>query len=190
MTIVRRLLLGLAALVASIAGADPVRADVDVGPFRILTSASDRVVGGVGVFNLFQDDDPDDVNNDGRSVTGAIEYRGGWRFLGFGPLIGVLGNADGGIYGFAGAVIDIEIADSWVLSPSAAAGLYREGDSKDLGGPIEFRTSIEVAREVAGGLRLGVRISHFSNAFIHDDNPGTETLMATISVPLDWQLTR
>jgi len=46
------------------------------------------------------------------------------------------------------------------------------------------RSQLEVAYRFDGRSRLGLSISHYSNAGLGDDNPGTESLMVNYSVPL------
>ena len=66
----------------------------------------------------------------------------------------------------------------------AMPGLYFEGDGLDLGGPIAFRSGVELGFEAPGGWRYGLSYDHRSNAGIHDDNPGVETVQLRVSVPL------
>ena len=61
-------------------------------------------------------------------------------------------------------------------------GLYRNGN--DLGSSIEFRSRLEIAYRVADRSRIGLAISHVSNAGIEGDNPGTNSVSAYCSVPL------
>jgi lipid A 3-O-deacylase len=100
------------------------------------------------------------------------------------PIIGGLFNADNALYGYAGFDVDYNFAGNLYITPSIAAGAYDEGDSKDLGGALEFRSSLELAYEFDSRSRLGLAFSHISNAGIYDDNPGTETIMLTYSMPV------
>jgi hypothetical protein len=45
----------------------------------------------------------------------------------------------------------------------AMTGLYSRGTGVDLGGPIEFRSGIEVAYHMENGMRLGLGWDHRSN---------------------------
>ena len=62
-------------------------------------------------------------------------------------------------------------------------GLYLDNGGFDLGGPIEFRSGIEVGYENDRGWRFGLSYDHRSNAGIYDDNPGIETVQFRVSVP-------
>ena len=67
----------------------------------------------------------------------------------------------------------------------AMPGLYAAGDDFDLGGPIEFRSGIELGYEAKNGWRYGLSYDHRSNAGIYDNNPGIETVQFRVSVPLN-----
>ena len=62
-----------------------------------------------------------------------------------------------------------------VLTPSFAPGYYHEGSGLDLGHALEFRSQIEFAYRFDDRSRIGVAVSHMSNASIADENPGTES---------------
>lgn len=66
----------------------------------------------------------------------------------------------------------------------AMPGLYAENGGFDLGGPIEFRSGIEIGYENRSGFRFAASYDHRSNAGIYDDNPGIETVQFKVSVPL------
>ena len=124
----------------------------------------------------------DDVNDS--AMLGA-EYRFADQFNGLRPVLGVMANADSGAYVYGGAYWDLPLGTApFVISPGFAVGAYNEGASKDLGSTLEFRSTLEVAYEFDSGHRLGVAISHLSNAGIGDSNPGTETVQAVYSYPL------
>lgn len=65
----------------------------------------------------------------------------------------------------------------------AMTGLYAKGDGADLGGPIEFRSGIEVGYQARNGLRMGLGFDHRSNAGLYSDNPGLETIHFRVSIP-------
>ncbi|MFW2589046.1 acyloxyacyl hydrolase [Sagittula sp. SSi028] len=66
----------------------------------------------------------------------------------------------------------------------AMPGLYFDNGGFDLGGPIEFRSGVEVGWEARNGLRMALSYDHRSNAGIYDENPGIETVAFHVSVPL------
>ncbi len=65
----------------------------------------------------------------------------------------------------------------------AMAGLYAENGGYDLGGPIEFRSGIELGYENRQGWRFGISYDHRSNAGIYSRNPGIETVQFRVSIP-------
>ena len=67
----------------------------------------------------------------------------------------------------------------------AMAGLYDADDGLDLGGPIQFRSGIEFGYENRNGWRYALGYDHRSNADIYSSNPGVETYMFRVSVPID-----
>jgi len=125
-----------------------------------------------------------DVNDNETAVEFRMEYRSNRTYLFLKPMVGLLGNSQGGIYGYGGVNLDIYLGNSWVVMPNFAIGGYRRGTAKDLGSVIEFRSGIEVAYRFGNKARLGIAISHISNASISDNNPGTESIVLSYSIPL------
>jgi lipid A 3-O-deacylase len=146
------------------------------GPIAIARSGADAFIAGVGAFDL----------QDRRSSLSAganAEYRFGRKLFVIGPALGLVANLDGGVYGYFGLYADISIGPI-VLSPQVAAGGYRQGDSIDLGGELQFRESVDLSYRFDSGSRLGVRLAHISNAGIYEDNPGAEEAYVTYAIPL------
>ncbi len=138
-------------------------------------SASEYLTGILGWYDVTQQD------ND------SFEYGGEYRFepvwYGLRPMVGVMANTDDAVYGYAGLHWDFVVAPQFYVSPNFAVGAYKQGDSKDLGGALEFRSGIELAYEFPNLHRMGVAFNHRSNASLYDRNPGVETLMMTYSLP-------
>ena len=90
--------------------------------------------------------------------------------------------------GFAGAgmLVDFYLDEHYVFTPSLAPHYYwGENSDLDLGHDIEFRTQLELAYRFDNRSRLGLAISHYSNAGLGDHNPGTETASVYFSFPLE-----
>lgn len=141
-----------------------------------LAEEPDFLTIGAGYYDLFDDES---------AAEGRIEYRFSeedriWIFT---PFVGALATSDAGTYGYAGIGVDVFFGPRWVLTPSFAAGLYGNGDGKDLGGAIQFRSGVELAYRFDDYSRLGLSFTHISNAGIDDRNPGVESLVLTYSVP-------
>jgi len=135
------------------------------------------LVGGAGAFDLLQGDD--------QAVDFRLEYRHGKGLWIVKPWVGFEGTSDGAIYGVGGIYADISLGRRFVLTPSFGVGAYDEGDGKDLGDTIEFRSQVELAYRFDNRSRVGVAFSHISNAGIGDRNPGTEILNVYYAYPLD-----
>jgi len=119
-----------------------------------------------------------------KSLDLRFEYRWGWSHWRLQPWAGVEVTGDGALFGVAGILADFDIGSRWMVTPGAGAGFYDDGDGKDLGGTLEFRTQIEFARRFAKDDRLAIALSHISNAGLGDFNPGTEILTVYYSIPL------
>ena len=132
---------------------------------------------GVGAFDVLDDDS---------TASFKLEYRSGYELVWIiKPFAGLMGTADEAIYAYGGFLLDIELGD-FVLTPSATAGYFDEGDGKDLGHELEFRTGIELSYKFSNNMRLGVGFYHISNASIGDENPGSEIVEAVFSIPLNF----
>jgi lipid A 3-O-deacylase len=112
-----------------------------------------------------------------------LEVRPAWRWNGFRPVAGVLTGSGGGAYVYTGFIFEVPLPGGLRLGPGFAPGLVLANGGRDLGSPIEFRSSLELSASSGDALRLGVTFSHISNARLGDHNPGVETLMLTLAVP-------
>lgn len=136
-----------------------------------------HVVGYAGIFDV--------LDNDTSSIYG-VEYRHQDIYYGFRPTLGISIDEDSGVYGYGGFYWDLNIADDFYISPNFVVGGYSHGDSKDLGGGLEFRSGIELSYALANSSRLGVAFNHISNASIYDRNPGAESLLFSYQHAFDW----
>jgi hypothetical protein len=134
------------------------------------------LAGGVGAFDLIQDDDT--------AMDFRIEYRHGSGLWFFKPWFGLEGTSDGGFYGLGGILADFNLTPNLILTPSIGAGAYAEGDGKDLGHVIEFRSQIELAYRFDNASRIGLAFSHISNAGLGTENPGTEVINLYYALPV------
>ncbi len=126
-----------------------------------------------------------DVNDNETAGQFNLEYRSGWDDWYVKPFVGVLATTDAAIYGYGGFMLDVYLGRRLVLTPNVAVGLYSDGDGKDLGSVIEFRSGLELSYRFDNRTRLGIAFHHISNASIEDINPGTETLTLVLSLPLN-----
>ena len=97
------------------------------------------------------------------------------------PRVGILLTTNGAAYLYAGAGLAVRLPARCGLTVGLDAGLYENRQDVDLGGPVEFRTSLELARELPGSRRLGAVFQHLSNASLYKHNPGVNSLLVTWS---------
>jgi hypothetical protein len=102
----------------------------------------------------------------------------------FVPVVGASRTSKGTVYGYGGFRLDFPMGNRFLTTIGFAAGDYHQGDGKKLGGPVEFRSNIEIAARVGAGSRLGLCLYHLSNAGLYDHNPGSESLVLAWTVGL------
>jgi len=115
-----------------------------------------------------------------------LEYRSAEKYLGFKPFMALAGTSTGQGFIGAGVLVDVFLGRRFVVTPSFAPHLYAGGNSDlDLDYPLEFRSQLEIAYRFDDRSRLGLAVSHYSNASLGDSNPGTESAMLYYAVPID-----
>lgn len=149
-----------------------------LGTLDVLGDTPNYLEIGLGAFDVFSGRDGDGQ----RSAAGQLQLRIGRKLWFAGPLLGLMANTDGGVYGYGGIYADLAYGNV-VLTPVFGLGGYQRGSSKNLGGVFQFRGEVGVAYEFGGGQRIGARLTHISNGNIHDDNPGEEELLVTFALP-------
>jgi hypothetical protein len=113
------------------------------------------------------------------------EYRSDKKLWIFKPFADVAYTTTNQGFVGAGVLIDIYFGNRWVLTPSFAPQYYWGGDKKlDLGYWLEFRSQLELAYRFDNRSRVGLAISHYSNASLGDTNPGTEQATIYYEIPL------
>ena len=100
---------------------------------------------------------------------------------GFVPAAGVMVNSDGSFYAYGGFRFEIAAGRRWQITPQVGAGIYARNGGFNLGGPVEFRSGLEVTRQIGDRERLGLLFYHLSNAVLYHHNPGSESLVLTFS---------
>ena len=63
------------------------------------------------------------------------------------------------------------------ITPSFAPGLYGEGNGKDLGHILEFKSEVQASWNLSENSELGMSYNHISNASLGDKNPGANSYM-------------
>ena len=98
-------------------------------------------------------------------------------FLGnLSPITGILVTADNAGYVYTGIQAQYKMG-ALNFTPSFTPGLYHEGDGKDLGHILEFKSELQFSLDLAGNSQLGFSYNHISNASLGDKNPGANSYM-------------
>jgi len=114
-----------------------------------------------------------------------LEYRSKEKFIFFKPFTAAaLTTTSQGFIG-AGVLVDLYFDRRFVATPSFAPHYYWGGNKKlDLGHKLEFRSQLELSYRLDNRSRIGLALSHYSNASLGDTNPGTETATVYFSIPI------
>jgi hypothetical protein len=98
------------------------------------------------------------------------------------PVLAAQVDTDGDVWAGVGVFAFLDTGFHGLrIEASAAPGVYARSAGQDLGGVFEIRTTLGVSVIVAEGWRLGVMGAHLSNSRVHESNPGTEQIMATVA---------
>ena len=96
-------------------------------------------------------------------------------FLGrLSPITGGLITADNTVYLYTGVQAEYNLGPLKV-TPSFTPGFYKEGEGKDLGHPLEFKSEVQVSFDLSKNTNLGMSYNHISNASLGDKNPGANS---------------
>ena len=99
------------------------------------------------------------------------------------PFYGIELTSDSAVYGLGGIYIEEKISDNIFLTPNFGVGLYSDGDGKELGHAVQFRSTLEVSYKTISGNRIGLSVGHISNASLGNKNPGTEIISLSYQSP-------
>ena len=92
------------------------------------------------------------------------------------PITGGFLTENSAAYIYTGIEWNLDIGDL-VLTPSFAPGFYHEGDGKDLGHALEFKSEVQLSYSSSEKTNFGVSYNHVSNASLGDKNPGANSYM-------------
>ena len=92
------------------------------------------------------------------------------------PITGVLLTADNAGYIYTGVQAQYKLGVLNVI-PSFTPGLYHEGNGKDLGHMLEFKSEVQLSLDLSKTSELGFSYNHISNASLGDKNPGANSYM-------------
>jgi hypothetical protein len=98
-------------------------------------------------------------------------------FLGtLSPITGGMLTADNAVYLYTGVQADYDIG-FLKLTPSFTPGIYNQGNGKDLGHIIEFKSEIRLSMDLSKNSMFGMSYNHISNASLGSKNPGANSYM-------------
>ena len=92
------------------------------------------------------------------------------------PITGALITADNAGYIYTGIQAQYKLGNL-NITPSFTPGLYHEGDGKDLGHLLEFKSEVQISLDIFKNSELGFSYNHMSNASLGDKNPGANSYM-------------
>ena len=93
------------------------------------------------------------------------------------PITGGFITENSAAYVYTGVEWNYGISDKFKFTPSFAPGLYHEGNGKDLGHALEFKTEVQLSYSISESTNLGMSYNHISNASLGDKNPGANSYM-------------
>ena len=93
------------------------------------------------------------------------------------PITGGFITDNSAAYIYTGVEWNVDMGSGLMFTPSFAPGLYHEGNGKDLGHILEFKSEVQLSYISSDSTRLGVSYNHVSNASLGDKNPGANSYM-------------
>ena len=99
-------------------------------------------------------------------------------FLGnISPITGGFITENSAAYIYTGVEWNYDMGSKMTFTPSFTPGLYSEGNGKDLGHIVEFKTEVQASYTISESSSFGMSYNHISNASIGEKNPGANSYM-------------
>ena len=95
-----------------------------------------------------------------------------FNILKINPLVGGLVTAKSATMFYGGFETNLG-SDLIYLNLSSSTGIYSNGDGKDLGNAIQFKSEVNLFYSLSKVTRIGIGSHHISNAGLDSVNPGT-----------------
>ena len=93
------------------------------------------------------------------------------------PITGGFITENSAAYIYTGVEWNVDMGGGLTFTPSFAPGLYHEGDGKDLGHVLEFKSEVQLSYASSDETSFGLSYNHVSNASLGDKNPGANSYM-------------
>ncbi len=90
------------------------------------------------------------------------------------PITGGMITEENAVYLYSGIETNYSIG-SLNITPSFTPGYYNQGDGKDLGHGLEFKSEVQLSLDVGKNTNIGMSYNHVSNASLGDKNPGANS---------------
>ena len=98
-------------------------------------------------------------------------------FLGnLSPITGAMITGYNATYFYTGVQANYKMGDLNII-PSFTPGYYNQGDGKDLGHALEFKSEVQLSLDLPKDSQMGFSYNHLSNASLGDKNPGANSYM-------------
>ena len=91
------------------------------------------------------------------------------------PITGGFITENSAAYIYSGIEWNVDMGGGLIFTPSFAPGLYHEGDGKDLGHILEFKSEVQLSYATSNKTNFGISYNHVSNASLGDKNPGANS---------------
>jgi lipid A 3-O-deacylase len=93
------------------------------------------------------------------------------------PVTGGFITENSAAYIYTGVEWNHDMGNKMTFTPSFTPGLYTEGNGKDLGHIVEFKTEIQASYAISEESSFGLSYNHISNASLGSKNPGANSYM-------------
>ena len=149
----------------------------------------------ISTFSIAEDVKLDDNNTEFNIYTGMFDFSDDGKrstlvgiqhqdedlnrntFLGnLSPITGAMITADNATYMYTGIQANYKLG-SLNFTPSFTPGYYNQGDGKDLGHELEFKSEVQLSLELPKDTQFGFSYNHLSNASLGEKNPGANSYM-------------
>ena len=98
-------------------------------------------------------------------------------FLGnLSPITGFMITSDSAAYLYTGIQAQYTLG-ALNITPSFTPGFYNQGDGKDLGHLLEFKSEVQITLNFKKNSQFGLSYNHLSNASLGNKNPGANSYM-------------
>lgn len=146
-----------------------------VSTFATSVSAEQaRIVGAIGMMEKRQ------------GAEATLRYVGTPLLWGIQPVLGIGVGANGsGYVGIGSGLTWLPNDGAFFIRATSMIGVHRRGNGYSLGGPVNFRSNLDLGIMVGRGAEIGLGIDHRSHAGLYRNNPGLNSAYLFASFPLN-----